>query len=329
MAPALLRSQPLWISAAVLILCIAMSLGSEAFATHDNFFNVTRNFAFIGLIALGQTAVIITAGIDLSVGSVMGLSGVVAALALQAGQPLWLGVASGLGVALACGAVNGVLIAYVRLSPFVVTLGMLAIARSLALAVSDNRMVYEFGPDEDLFLALGGGQLLGVANPVWILLVAALLIGFFFRFTRWGRHLYATGGNEQAARLAGVPVDRIKLSAYLLCSGLAGLSAVLTVGWLGAVTNALRPDLRAPRDRLRRHRRRQPHGRRRRRPRRPRRRRPHRSHPQQPPPGRRRPLLARHLRRRLHHPSPPPPPPPHQRLTLNSPRGESHAASRA
>ncbi len=239
MAQALLRSQPLWISAAVLILCIAMSLGSEAFATHDNFFNVTRNFAFIGLIALGQTAVIITAGIDLSVGSVMGLSGVVAALALQAGQPLWLGVASGLGVALACGAVNGVLIAYVRLSPFVVTLGMLAIARSLALAVSDNRMVYEFGPDEDLFLALGGGQLLGVANPVWILLVAALLIGFFFRFTRWGRHLYATGGNEQAARLAGVPVDRIKLSAYLLCSGLAGLSAVLTVGWLGAVTNAL------------------------------------------------------------------------------------------
>ncbi len=235
----LLRSQPFWISAAVLILCGAMSLGTTAFATHDNFFNVTRNFAFIGLIALGQTAVIITAGIDLSVGSVMGLSGVVTALALQAGQPLWLGVACGLGVALACGIVNGVLVAYVRLSPFVVTLGMLAIARSLALAVSDNRMVYEFGPDEELFLALGGGQLLGVANPVWILLAAALVIGFFFRFTRWGRHLYATGGNEQAARLAGVPVARIKLSAYLLCSLLAGLAAVLTVGWLGAVTNAL------------------------------------------------------------------------------------------
>ncbi len=235
----LLRSQPFWISAAVLILCAAMSLGTATFATHDNFFNVTRNFAFIGLIALGQTAVIITAGIDLSVGSVMGLSGVVTALALQAGQPLWLGVACGLGVALACGVVNGVLVAYVRLSSFVVTLGMLAIARSLALAVSDNRMVYEFGPDEELFLALGGGQLLGLANPVWILLAAALVVGFFFRFTRWGRHLYATGGNEQAARLAGVPVARIKLSAYLLCSLLAGLAAVLTVGWLGAVTNAL------------------------------------------------------------------------------------------
>lgn len=233
------HSQPFWISAAALILCIAMSFGSAAFATHDNFFNVTRNFAFIGLIALGQTAVIITAGIDLSVGSVMGLSGVVAALALQAGHPLWLGIASGLGVALACGAVNGVLVAYVRLSPFVVTLGMLAIARSLALAVSDNRMVHEFGPDEELFLALGGGQLLGVANPVWILIAATLVVGFFLRTTRWGRHLYATGGNEQAARLAGVPVARIKLSAYVLCSLLAGLAAVLTVGWLGAVTNAL------------------------------------------------------------------------------------------
>ncbi len=235
----LLRSQPFWITAAVALLCLGMSLGSESFATHDNFFNVTRNFAFIGLIALGQTAVIITAGIDLSVGSVMGLSGIVTGLALQAGSPLWLGAACGLGVGLACGAANGVLIAHLRLSPFVVTLGMLAIARSLALAVSNNRMVYDFGPDEAAFFSLGGGQLLGIANPVWILIAATLVTGGLFRFTRWGRHLYATGGNEDAARLAGVRVDRIKLSAYMLSGLMAGIAAILTVGWLGAVTNAL------------------------------------------------------------------------------------------
>jgi ribose transport system permease protein len=235
----LLGSQPFWITAAVLLLSGGMSLASEPFASHENFFNITRNFAFIGLIALGQTLVIVTAGIDLSVGSVMGLAGIVTGLALESGQPLWAGVGAGLAVALACGAVNGALIAYARLSPFVVTLGMLAIARSLALAVSDNRMVHRFGPDEVAFTALGGGQLLGLAVPVWILVGAALGFGFVLRFTRFGRHLYAVGGNEEAARVSGVPVERVKLWAYVLCSATAGISAVLTVGWLGAVTNAL------------------------------------------------------------------------------------------
>jgi ribose transport system permease protein len=231
--------QVFWVALALAALTITMSLASEAFRTHDNLFNVTRSLAFIGIIALGQTAVILTAGIDLSVGSVMGLAGVVMGLVLQAGYPLALGCAACLVVATACGAVNGWLVAYLRLSAFVVTLGMLAIARSLALVVSDNRMIHELGPDEPLLTALGGGQTLGIANPVWVLLGLASLLGFLLRFTRWGRHLYAVGGNEQAARLMGVAVDRVKLSAYLLSSATAGVSAVLTVGWLGAVTNAL------------------------------------------------------------------------------------------
>ena len=226
-------------SLAVAALCGVMSLVSETFASSDNLFNVTRNFAFIGLMALGQTAVILTGGIDLSVGSVMGLAGIATGLALQAGAPLPVGMSAGLGVALLCGAVNGALIAGLRLSPFVVTLGMLAIARSLALAVSQNRMVHEFGPDEAAFLALGGGETLGVAHPVWVLLALTALFGFVFRATRFGRHLYAIGGNERAARLTGVPVVHTKFAAYMLCSGTAGLAAVLVVGWLGAVTNAL------------------------------------------------------------------------------------------
>ena len=232
-------SQPFWVTVAVVGICIVMSMVSEAFATGENFFNITRNFAFIGIMALGMTAVIITAGIDLSVGSIMGLVGIVTGLVLNAGFPLWVGISAGLLTALACGAVNGVLIAYLQLSPFVVTLGMLSIARSLALVVSNNKMIYQFGPDEELFFALGGGTTFGVAHPVIVLVVLTLLFGFIFNFTAWGRHVFAIGGNEQAARLTGVPVDMIKVTVYMMSGLMAGVAAILIVGWLGAVTNAL------------------------------------------------------------------------------------------
>jgi ribose transport system permease protein len=235
----LLGSQAFWVTVAVIVISIGMSLISEAFARYENVFNITRNFAFIGIMALGQTCVIITAGIDLSVGSVMGLVGIVTGMTLAAGYPMWVAISAGLLTALAVGWVNGSLIAYLRLSPFVVTLGMLSIARSLALVVSNNKMFYEFGPDETMFLELGGGQTFGIANPVLILIVLTAIFGFVLNFTIWGRHVYAIGGNEQAARLTGVPVDRIKVSVYMLCSLMAGISAILMVGWLGSVTNAL------------------------------------------------------------------------------------------
>jgi ribose transport system permease protein len=235
----LLGSQAFWVTVALIVISIGMSLISEAFARYENLFNITRNFAFIGIMALGQTCVIITAGIDLSVGSVMGLVGIVTGMTLAAGYPMWVGISAGLLTALAVGWVNGSLIAYLRLSPFVVTLGMLSIARSLALIVSNNKMFYQFGPDEEMFLELGGGQTFGIANPVLILIVLTAIFGFVLNFTIWGRHVYAIGGNEQAARLTGVPVDRIKVSVYMLCSLMAGISAILMVGWLGSVTNAL------------------------------------------------------------------------------------------
>jgi len=235
----MMASQTFWVTIAVLVIALIMSLISPAFSRYENLFNITRNFAFIGIMALGQTCVIISAGIDLSVGSVMGLVGVVVGLLLFEGYPMWVGVSAGLLTALAVGAVNGTLIAYLKLSPFVVTLGMLSIARSLALVVSDNQMFYEFGPDEEMFLALGGGQTFGIANPVLILIALTAILGFVLNFTQWGRHVYAIGGNEQAARLTGVPVDQIKVSVYMLCSLMAGISAILMVGWLGSVTNAL------------------------------------------------------------------------------------------
>jgi ribose transport system permease protein len=236
----ILAAQPFWVMVAVLIICVVMTfLQPDSFATADNFFNITRNFAYIGIMALGMTAVIITGGIDLSVGSVMGLVGVVCGLVLQAQYPWWLAVLASLGAGAACGAVNGVLVAYVRLPSFVVTLGMLAGARSLAVVASENKMIYEFGPDADIFDEIGGGELLGLSHMIWLLLVMVVAFGFVFRFTTWGRHLYAIGGNEHAARLTGVPVDRIKLQAYIVCALTAAIASVMVVGWQGSAINAL------------------------------------------------------------------------------------------
>src|SRR3954470_3619587 len=185
-------SQPFWVTVALIVICLGMSwLQPDAFASTDNLFNITRNFAFIGIMALGMTAVILTGGIDLSVGSVMGVVGVATGLILQAEQHWALAVLGGFAIGALCGAVNGTLIAYAGLPPFVVTLGMLSIARSLAIVLSQNQMIYEFGPYGDTFNLIGGGEILGIATPVWMLVVLTLVFAFVFNFTAWGRYLYA------------------------------------------------------------------------------------------------------------------------------------------
>jgi len=235
----LLSRQTFWVFAAAAVAVVALSLATDTFATQKNLFNVTRNFAFIGIVALGMTAVIIIGGIDLSVGSIVCLAGIVLGVVMNAGYSIWAGVSAALLTSLAIGALNGILIAYVRMPPFVVTLGMLAIARSLAMVASNNRMVYDFGPDQAKLLALGGGTTLGVANPVIALVGLALITGYLFRWTQWGCHVFAIGGNEQAATLSGVRVNRIKVGVYMISALTAGITAVLEVGWLGAVTTNL------------------------------------------------------------------------------------------
>ncbi|SDR55475.1 monosaccharide ABC transporter membrane protein, CUT2 family [Rhizobiales bacterium GAS113] len=236
----MLASQPFWVTVALLAICAVMSVKQpDAFASADNFFNITRNFAFIGIMALGMTAVILTGGIDLSVGSVMGLVGVVCGLLLQ-GENHWaVAIGAGLLAGAAVGAVNGFLIAYVGLPSFVVTLGMLSIARSLAIVLSQNKIIYQLGPWGDAFSSIGGGDILGLANPVWLLILMTLVFGYVFNFTAWGKYLFAIGGNENAARLTGVPVRRIKLQAYLLCGLTAAIASVMIVGWQGSAINAL------------------------------------------------------------------------------------------
>lgn len=237
-----------WVSMAALLAFVVLSFASDVFATQQNLFNVTRNFAFVAIIAIGMTAVIITGGIDLSVGAVLVLSGMVVGMTMNAGMSIWLAIPLALGAALLVGAINGVMIAYIGVPSFVVTLGMLSIARSLAMVLSNNRMVYEFGPDQPQLLALGGGFVslalplldpIRVPSPVLFLLALLLIAGFAFRWTRWGRYLFAIGGNEGAATLTGVPVKRIKLSVYMFSALCAGITGILEVGWLGTITTGL------------------------------------------------------------------------------------------
>ncbi len=236
---AVFRTQPFWVLIAILGIGLIMSVVSDVFLTERNMYNVTRNFAFFGIMALGMTAVIITAGIDLSVGSLMGLTGIVAGLVMQEGYSIGLGFAACMGVAALVGVINGVLIAYLRLQPFVVTLGMLAIARSIAMVASNNKMIYEFGPDQELFEWIGGESIIGIPNPVWVLVVLTILFALMFRYTTWGRWIMAVGGNPDAARLTAIPVERVIISVYVMSSCCAGLAAFLMVGWFGSVTNAL------------------------------------------------------------------------------------------
>jgi ribose transport system permease protein len=233
----LLRSQTFWVLVAILVACLSLSFATDSFATTKNLYNITRNVTFTAIIALGMTMVIITGGIDLSVGSVLCLSSMILAITMHAGYNIEIGILAALVTALAVGAFNGILIAYLGFPPFVVTLGMLSIARSLAMVASNNTVVFQFGPDHDKLLALGGGAwVFGIANPVIYMVILALIVGFTLHWTRFGRHLYAIGGNEQAARLTGVPVRLIKVTVYMLSALSAGIAGIIETGWLGAVT---------------------------------------------------------------------------------------------
>ncbi len=232
----LISRQTFWVFVAVFAAGLFMSLATDTFFTHQNLFNITRNFTFVAIIALGQTLVIITGGIDLSVGSVLALVSMVLGVVMHDGYSIYMGIFVALLVALAIGLFEGVLISYVGMPPFVVTLGMLSIARSLAMVVSNNTVVFQFGPDQAKLLALGGGSMFGVSNPVIYTIILALITGFTLRWTGFGRHIFAIGGNEHAAILTGVPVRQIKVAVYMISALSAGVAGIIETGWLGAVT---------------------------------------------------------------------------------------------
>jgi ribose transport system permease protein len=248
----LIASQAFWVTIAVLILSLVIGLYQPAFFTPQNIANITRNFAPFAIMALGMTCVIITGGIDLSVGSIMGLVAIVAGLFLTWEYPWYVAFAMGLLAGLACGAVNGFFVAYVGMSSFVVTLGMMSIARSLAVVFSGNQMLYQFGPDAPIVKAIGQGKfpsgqpdsifpdwVPAFSSHFWTMVVLGLIVGYVLTRKAWGKHLYAIGGNEQAARMTGVNVDRIKFQAYVFSAFTASVASLLILGYSGSAINAL------------------------------------------------------------------------------------------
>ncbi len=230
--------------AALALLMIGLSLATESFLHLDNGVNVLRQISVNLCLSIGMTLVILSGGIDLSVGSVLALSGAVGAGLLKHGvdiAPLDLHVAVtpvgavvvGVVVGLVCGAFNGVAITRFGLPPFVATLGMLSIARGLTMLWTGSHPITGLGAD---FGYLGAGQLLYLPTPTWIVLGLVAVFVVVTQRTRFGRHLYAVGGAERAAALSGINVGRVKLLAYTLCGGLAGMAGILVAARLDSAT---------------------------------------------------------------------------------------------
>lgn len=218
----------------LIALCLLFWILSPYFLTVSNLLNIAQQTAIIAIISVGMTFVIITAGIDLSVGSVLAFSGVVMASVLQAGMPIPVAIVVGLGVGYLTGTVNGLLISYGKLPPFIATLGMMSIARGAALWYTDGRPISGF-PDSFRFLATG--EILFVPTSVWIMIIVYVIAHFVLTRTKLGRYTYAIGGNEKAAILSGVNVNLYKNIIY----GIAGLLSALGAVILMARLNSAQP----------------------------------------------------------------------------------------
>jgi len=212
-----------------LALFLIFSALTSSFYQPANLIDILLQSAINAVIAVGMTLVIVTRGIDLSVGSIVGLSSMVASDVLN--HSLVGGIAAGLGVGLACGALNGLLIAKLKLPDFIVTLGTLSVFRGAALIYTNGQPIYGL-PQE--FRDLFGGQWGGLPTPV-LLAVAIAVAGFgLIRYTALGEQIVAVGGNEEAARLSGIAVDRVKITVYAISGVLSALAGFVLIARIGA-----------------------------------------------------------------------------------------------
>ena len=216
---------------ALVLLSAFFAWRSPYFLTPDNLLGVARAFSLTAIIAIGQTMVIITGGIDLSVGSVLALSGLSSGMLLGMGWPLVPSLIAGLLVGILCGIVNGLLITRVGLPPFIATLGTLSIGRGLVYVLTKGYPV-TVPREETLLLQLGQGYIWRVPVPVIIMIVITIIATLFLNHTTMGRYIYAVGGNEEAARLAGINVSRVKMVVYSICGMLAAVSGIILLSRL-------------------------------------------------------------------------------------------------
>lgn len=208
----------------LVLLFIALTIATPHFLTSTNLASVARQTAVINIMALGMTLVIISGGIDLSVGSTLAIAGLFGTMAIKAGYPIPLGIAIGVGCGFLCGFFNGLMISQLKISPFIITLGTLEAYRGLALVISKGLPVHGL---IDSFSILGDGNLLGIPFSLWILAVCAVTMHLVLENTKLGRYAFAIGSNPSAAYYAGVPIKFHLTAVYALAGLLTGLAGMI------------------------------------------------------------------------------------------------------
>jgi ribose transport system permease protein len=228
----LIRQREFTLVVIIIAMGFTLQLITGRFLTTPNLNAITLGFATSAIIVFGMTAALVSGGFDLSVGSVFALGGVVAASALRAGLPIPLAFLCGAGAGVITGLVNGLLITKVQINPFITTLGMMGIARGISLAITQGSIVAlprDQVPTAPDFFVFGQGKTLDIPNLIWIALLIIVVGDILMRRASVFRQIYYVGGNEEAARLSGINVDRVKIGVFVLSGLLAALAGVLAV----------------------------------------------------------------------------------------------------
>ncbi|PJW13267.1 ribose ABC transporter permease [Geobacillus sp. Manikaran-105] len=216
------------------LLCIVLSILSDDFLTMDNWLNLLRQVSINALIAFGMTFVILTGGIDLSVGSVLALSSAITAGMMAQGMNGFVAILVGLLAGMVMGVLNGVIITKGKVAPFIATLATMTAFRGLTLVYTDGRPITGFASDDIMFQMIGRGYFFGIPVPIILMLTVYIALYVVLKKTTFGRHTYAIGGNEEASRLSGLRVDRLKIYVYALTGALSALAGLILTSRLNS-----------------------------------------------------------------------------------------------
>jgi ribose transport system permease protein len=229
-----IRMQEIGILIILFVLCLFLSLTTETFLTSTNIFNILRAFSWIAISGFGILMVIITGGIDLSVGSVMAMAGLITAMMLKANFGVFLSTIGGILIGALIGFINGLLISKTNLPPFIATLGTMNIARGFCYGITGGWPIRDLPRN---FNILGQYDIpflgVGIPLPVVFMIILGIITSIFLNRTSWGYRIYAVGGNEQAARLSGINTGRVKILVYVLCGVLTAIGGILMTARLG------------------------------------------------------------------------------------------------
>ncbi|KJY86091.1 MULTISPECIES: ribose ABC transporter permease [Vibrio] len=220
---------------ALIFLIVVVSFLNPNFFTVDNILNILRQTSINAIIAVGMTLVILTAGIDLSVGSVLALCGAFAASLIALEVPVLIAVPTALFAGAALGAISGIIIAKGKVQAFIATLVTMTLLRGVTMVYTDGRPISTgFTDTADAFAWFGTGYALGIPVPVWLMVIVFAAAWYLLNHTRFGRYVYALGGNESATRLSGINVDRVKIGVYAICGLLSALAGIIITSRLSS-----------------------------------------------------------------------------------------------